>query len=478
MQEYLAYCNYNLHCDFLQGILQNFSRKSYERKNTMKEKNYKTGSYANKKVRPKRTGTICPVCSRCSDRSFCKHRKNIKLMRKCPNCKACQDKDNCDVFYISFQNKIRIPVGVDDDTGETIMKSFSGKTGNEAIYNSEQYKRDVESGRIKPELKKKVHSIVSIIEEFEKEKNNAGTTNDNSYLRNKQTLNRIKKYEWATFPIKSVKKQQLIDFLNDERNAMKSNSVLKKDKRMLQKAYEIAKYYHYITENYFEGPFAIKTPKSLKPDRKTQAFTQSENMTLLKYLYTNDVSHKNEYLLCFHSGLRIGEVLSLKVQDIDFENNCIHISRTTTNNKSGHVILGQYTKTSNGIRDIVITELTEPILRDAIAKRNPSEENLLFCKPDGSLYTDSALNSCLKRICEKAGIKSRAHNHKLRKNFNTRSIEAGVDYKVLEENAGHSDITITLDTYTEAQQDFQEKELQKYVESVKMMLGDLVNQTN
>ena len=52
--------------------------------------------------------------------------------------------------------------------------------------------------------------------------------------------------------------------------------------------------------------------------------------------------------------------------------------------------------------------------------------------------------------------------------------EAGVDYKVLEENAGHGDIRILMDTYVDAQKDFKEKELQKYVEYVKLMLGDLI----
>lgn len=130
----------------------------------------------------------------------------------------------------------------------------------------------------------------------------------------------------------------------------------------------------------------------------------------------------------------------MEVEDIDFENNCIHITRTTTLDKNGKVILGPCPKTDNGERDVIITELTKPILKEAIANRNPSKENLIFCKPDGGIYTDSALNSCLKRICEKAGITTRVHNHKLRKNFNTRGVEAGVDYKVLEENLGHSDI--------------------------------------
>ncbi|MBQ3407872.1 MAG: site-specific integrase [Clostridia bacterium] len=186
---------------------------------------------------------------------------------------------------------------------------------------------------------------------------------------------------------------------------------------------------------------------------------------------------KTSIYCAFILGLRIGEVLALEVKDIDFENNCIHISRTTTRDKEGHVILGPCPKTGNGERDIIITELIRPILKDAITNRNYSAEGLLFCKTDGSVYTDSALNSCLKRVCEKAGIETRAHNHRLRKNFNTRGVEAGVDYKVLEDNAGHSDIHILLDTYVDAQRQFKEQEMQKYVEAVKNIVGDVLTQT-
>lgn len=401
------------------------------------KKEYKVGTYVNKKPRKNRQGKMCPVCTRCSDRSFCKHRKNTKLMRKCENCKACSDKVNCDVFYINIQNKITIPVAIDEGTGQQIRRSFSGKTGNEAVYNSEKYKKDVENGVIKPKIKKTVHSIVTIVQTYEDYKNNNGITNDNTYTTNMQTLNRIKNNSWAFIPIKKVKREQIEEFFISERTIGQSNSTLKKDFQMLKKAFEIAKSENYIEKNFFIGPYGLRTPKSLKKDNKTKAFSIEDNITILKYLYTHNVSHKNEFLLLFHSGPRVGEVLALCVQDIDWENHCIHINRTTTHNKQGKVILGPCTKTPDGERDIPITELTEPILKDAIANRNPSKENLLFCKKDGSLYTDNALNSCLKRICEKAGITSRAHNHKLRKNFNTRGIEAGVDYKVLEENAGH-----------------------------------------
>lgn len=61
-------------------------------------KEYKVGTYIVKKVRKERTSKMCPTCTRCPNKAFCKHRKNIKLMRKCENCRACKDKENCDVF--------------------------------------------------------------------------------------------------------------------------------------------------------------------------------------------------------------------------------------------------------------------------------------------------------------------------------------------------------------------------------------------
>ena len=271
----------------------------------MATKNYKAGTYINKKPRKTRQGKMCPICTRCTDRSFCKHRKNVKLMRKCENCKSCSDKENCDVFYINIQNKITVPVAVDEYTGRQIRKSFSGDTKNDAVYNSVKYKKDVEDGIVIPEIKQTIHSIVSITEEYENYKNSIGETNDNSYKTNMQTLDRIKKNSWAFISIKKVTANQIKDFLQEERDKGQSNSTLKKDTQMLQRAFSIAEDKKYISTNFFKGAYGIKTPRSLKKDQKTTAFTPEENMIILKYLYTHKVSHKYEYLLAFHYGMRI-----------------------------------------------------------------------------------------------------------------------------------------------------------------------------
>ena len=218
-------------------------------------------------------------------------------------------------------------------------------------------------------------------------------------------------------------------------------------------------------------------PQSIVNEEKVKSFNKEDFKKLLNYLYSPEFkySHRDEYLISIHCGLRIGEVLGLKKQDVDFEKGILHVKRTTTQDKEGHTILGKRTKTPSGDRIIALTELTEPVLKHAIKIMKPNENNLLFCNEYGNAYTDSALNSCLKRICKFVGIVDNAHNHMLRHSYSTNSYSAGIDYKVMEETMGHSDIRMTIDTYTDLPLETQQKELQKYVDSVKMLMGDSIN---
>lgn len=301
-------------------------------------------------------------------------------MNKCTDCSNCSDIDNCDKFYITEQHSITIPVGVDEETGETIRKKFSGKTEHEAIYKSEQFKKENPLCVTSKPRKILPQTIEAITLEYMTEKNNNGTNIDSTYRTYTEILNSL-------------------DF---------------------------------------------------------------------------EYSHRDEYLISIHCGLRIGEMLALEKRDIDFEKGVIHVKRTTTTDKNGHTILGTHTKTPSGERDIPMNELTIPVLKHAVENMIPNENDLLFCTKKGTVYTDSALNSCFKKICKKIGILSNAHNHKLRHSFSTNGVVAGIDYMVLKETMGHSDIRETIDTYADAPMQFKEDELQKYVDKIKMELGDSI----
>jgi hypothetical protein len=85
---------------------------------TKKKKNYnEKAPYLVKKARVKNNRPMCPKCSKCLDKSFCYHRRNLKLMNKCPDCHNCSDNKHCNKLYISEKYSVTIVVGVDEETG-------------------------------------------------------------------------------------------------------------------------------------------------------------------------------------------------------------------------------------------------------------------------------------------------------------------------------------------------------------------------
>lgn len=62
--------------------------------------------------------------------------------------------------------------------------------------------------------------------------------------------------------------------------------------------------------------------------------------------------------------MRMGEINALDVDDVDFDNNIIHVRRTLTKSKDDKTIMGDKTKTNHGERDIVMDEQVRYILKD------------------------------------------------------------------------------------------------------------------
>ena len=205
-----------------------------------KRKDYTVGTYIKKKPRKEKTGSICPVCSGCKNKRFCRNRRDTKLMQKCQECKECYDKENCDTFYIFEEHKATITLGKDEKTGRVIKKSFCGKTEREAIARSLEYQKSIESGEIIVKVNTQVHSVASIIQDYEDRKFKLGRTKSSAYHTNMDTLKRIKKESWSNKPIAEVTSKQIERFLDNERLSGMSNSILKKDYSLLRCAFDIS----------------------------------------------------------------------------------------------------------------------------------------------------------------------------------------------------------------------------------------------
>ena len=311
-------------------------------------------------------------------------------------------------------------------------------------------------------LKKESRTIIDIALNLERQKYKIGKINANTYNTNLITIDRIKKYNFSHIQINKVKKEQIEEFLQNER--IKSNATIKKEYRMLKQVYNYAKYNNYILNNYFEGINSVEKPKSLNEDKDVVALTIFEQTKLENYLKINTSKFKNIILLCLYTGMRIGEVLALKYdEDIDLENKMIKISKTLTKDINKKTIVGP-TKTKSGKRNIEINELTEEIIKNSLQNKIENPNKILFCKNDGQLYVDNTINSAFKRICKNAGIRKNVNTHMLRHTFATRCIEAGVDLPVLQRLMGHANIETTVNIYGDIFNYYKQKETQKVIE--------------
>ncbi len=429
------------------------------------EKGYTVGTYIVKKNKPKSDVPICNICKNCTNRQFCKNRKNIEQMKKCDKCKGCSDIQNCDKFYISVQHKATLNIGKDITTGKLIRKSFTGKSEADAMDKMYKFKLEMKQKGKTFEYVKTEKTISILAQEIEDSKYKMGTTKANAYNTNMATLERIKKNKFANIPIEKVTKKQVQEFLEKER--VKSNSIIKKDYRMLKYVFEYATHNLYIMHNFFEGIGKVEITKSFNEDKDVKAFTKSEQKKLEEYISICDNKHRNIILLCLYTGMRIGEALALNYKDdIDFDEMTITINKTITKDKNKKTIIGT-PRTKSGKRKIQITELIEPILKSALQSVVKNKHNSLFAQENGQLYGSQAINSAFKRICKYAGINKDVNTHMLRHSFATRCIEAGVSLAVLQKLMGHMDIATTINTYGDIYTDFQQIETQKYVNYIK-----------
>lgn len=152
-------------------------------------------------------------------------------------------------------------------------------------------------------------------------------------------------------------------------------------------------------------------------------------------------------------GLRRGEMLALRWDDIDFKTNTIKVRSNMVNGENGIIIKAP--KSEAGIRDIkvgdeVMAELKKARLKymdDALTSPIFQNLNFVIRQEDGSpLHPDSMTRKWSRFLKDNNLPHIRLHD--LRHSNATALIQAGVNPRVVQQRLGHSDVNITLNTYT------------------------------
>lgn len=140
--------------------------------------------------------------------------------------------------------------------------------------------------------------------------------------------------------------------------------------------------------------------------------------------------------LCYYAGLRRGEALALRYEDVDRAAGVIHITKAVE--FVGNSPKLKEPKTEHGRRDV--------ILLDVLAEAIPKGNGYIFAGADGQLLTREAYNARWEGYCKSIGQKLTAHQ--LRHGYATLLYEAGVSDKDAQEQMGHARIELTRDVYT------------------------------
>ena len=167
--------------------------------------------------------------------------------------------------------------------------------------------------------------------------------------------------------------------------------------------------------------------RPLKETKLPTVLSVEEVQAMIKS--TKNLKHKTMIMLCYSAGLRLGELLNLKPNDIDSDRMQISI------------------KGAKGKKDryTLLAEKLLPLLRDYYKKYGPKE--YLFEGETGGQYSERSMQTVVKEALQRGNVKKYATVHTLRHSFATHLLENGTDLRYIQNLLGHSS-SKTTEVYT------------------------------
>lgn len=248
--------------------------------------------------------------------------------------------------------------------------------------------------------------------------------------------------------------------LINEKSRTLSYSSLKKIYELLKGCFEYAVI---CREMDFNPVRAVQMPKKEnlnKKEKQMSVFSKEElarieNVAAITY-QSGEVRYRHTwfFLLLANTGLRAGEAIALRWDNIDLDKGFIHVKQNASvvkcrdgkENKYQVVITTVKTKTGNRI--VPCNEKALQALRalQDYQKSHHIHSDYVDCNDKGELLSQQTLPKILKAILKAADVPYRSV-HSFRHTFATNLIQAGVDVKVVSQLLGHSSVKITYDTY-------------------------------
>ena len=222
--------------------------------------------------------------------------------------------------------------------------------------------------------------------------------------------------------------------------------------RLLRAMLHKAVYWQLIVANPAER---VQPPKARKPKRKSYDDEQTkillENLELLS---SEDTKYKVAIILTVFTGVRLGELMGLEWQDVDFKNGIISINRSSQY-LSDMGVFTKVPKTESSIREIAIPEFIISLLEEyklwyeeqkSVYGELWTNSDRLFVQADGKPMHPSTISKWFVKYVGQIGL-SVINFHGLRHTNASLLVAQNIDIAVISARLGHAQISTTLDFY-------------------------------
>ena len=222
--------------------------------------------------------------------------------------------------------------------------------------------------------------------------------------------------------------------------------------RLLRAMLHRAVYWQLIVSNPAER---VQAPRAKKPKRRSYDDEQTKILLEnLEQLSIEDTKYKVAIILTVFTGVRLGELMGLEWQDIDFKNGIISINRSSQY-LSDMGVFTKVPKTESSIREIAIPEFIISLLEEyklwyeeqkSIYNELWNDSNRLFVQADGKPMHPSTISKWFVKYVGQIGLPV-INFHGLRHTNASLLVSQNIDIAIISARLGHAQISTTLNFY-------------------------------
>ncbi|MBN1040608.1 site-specific integrase [Clostridium botulinum] len=288
--------------------------------------------------------------------------------------------------------------------------------------------------------------------------------------------NHIKNSDISDIKIKELTSKDIQIYYNNLIKKGKSTTLVKTIHKLIAPCIKYAYNNDFIIKDFTGSLIIPKETEKDKLNKKSSVipFTLEEQKEFIKAIKGN--KFEVLFITALNSGLREGELLSLTWNDINFKDKYINVNKNlgvvTEVSKDGRgasKLEVQTPKTKKGKRQVSIPNFLVSTLKEYKKEQvknrlklanKYTNNNLVFCDEYGNYLNRDKVTYQYKKLLKESKIKTRKF-HDLRHTYATRLFELGEQARTVQELLGHSDVSVTLNTYTHVLDDMKEKAVSK-----------------